>query len=163
MAGRVDHPCARAAKRDGVTLLHCLVQLRQSVRIGCRADHFGAGEPRTHLVDPGNVIGVVMRQQDQVEPTAGLLQRGDDRLGLSRIHDGNRSGAAVAQHPGIVVGQDGDGLCCDCHERSLAPAGATENRRSCYTRPPWQPTPTPRPTSTPHPEGRLPLGCSASD
>ena len=77
-----------AAERDAVAFLHRLVELRQSMCVGRCADHLGA-EARAHLVHAGDVVGVVVRQQDQVEPASGV-QRRDDRLRVRRIDDGNR-------------------------------------------------------------------------
>ena len=62
---------ARAvAERHRVALGHRLVQLRQAVRVGGGADHL-APKRGAHRVDAGDVVVVVVGEQDQVEPAAG--------------------------------------------------------------------------------------------
>ena len=117
VAGRLDHLARRVAERDCVALLAPPVELRQPVRVRRGADHLGA-EARAHLVGAGDVVGVVVGEQDQVQPPAGPLDRGDDRTGVGRIDDRGGAGAAVAQQPGIVVGQDGNGLRGDVMSRA---------------------------------------------
>ncbi len=59
--------------------------------------------------DAADVIGVVMRREDGREREPCLLERGEDRRGVARIHDGDgaRVGAA-ADHPDVVVAERRD-------------------------------------------------------
>ena len=91
MARRLDHRGAALAERHRVALPHRLVQLRQPMRIRRGADD-PAAEPRLQLRDAGDMVAMVMGQQDQVEPAAELLHRRDGRAGLARVADRDRAG-----------------------------------------------------------------------
>ncbi len=74
---------------------HRLIQLRQSVRVRRGTHHLGP-EPRPHLIRARHVVGMMVGEQNEVEPAAGPLQRRDHRTRLGRIDDGDRPAAAVA-------------------------------------------------------------------
>ena len=97
-----------------------------------RGAHHRAVEPGTNLIDTGDVVGVVVRQQDHIQPAAGFFDSLDDRLGVSGINDGGGARAALAQQPGVIVLQDGDGRCCDCHLATLSLVELLGNGWTCY-------------------------------
>jgi hypothetical protein len=118
VARRVDHRGGGRAEGDGIACLHRTVEFGQPARIG-RSTHDGSAVALAHRIGAGDVVGVVVRQQDQVEPATLLVDRVDDRRGVRRIDDGDGAAGVVAQQPSVVVGQDRDGVRGDAHERRL--------------------------------------------
>ena len=114
MAGRVDHLTSGIAQRHRIALPHRDIQLRQPVRIRRRANH-RAGEARPHLVRRRDMVAMVMRQQDHIQPPARRLDRRDDGRALGRIDDRRCARLTVFQEPRIIVIQNGHGLRGDCH------------------------------------------------
>src|ERR1700742_3535113 len=79
----------------------------------------GALEPRPNLIDARDMVVMMMREQDQVEPPAGFFNGLDDRAGIGRIDDRGCARAAFAQQPGVVVLENRNRRCCDCHGEIL--------------------------------------------
>ena len=67
---------------------------------------FAVAAQRVHRLD---VVGVVVGDQDEVEPPAPLAQRRLDRPRLRRVHEPHLPARRVAQQIGVVVAETRDG------------------------------------------------------
>ena len=117
MAGRVDDLAHGVADRHRVALLHGPVEFWQPMGIRRRA-HDRAAKARPNFVGAAHMIGVVMRQQDQVQPPTGGHDGGLDGAGIGRVHHGRGAGGAVAQQPGVVVLEQRNGGDAEGHDRA---------------------------------------------
>ena len=102
----------RLAQPHRVALAQPAVERRQALPVGLRSHHLAA-EPRADRRHRGHVIAVVVREQDQVEPSARRLDRGSrpapprpDRR--SRWRPSARSAAARRSCPFRI----GTGVIC---------------------------------------------------
>ena len=110
MAARVarcrDHPPACRPERHLLPLVEGIIEPWQAMGIGAGAGD-RAAEARAQRLGRGDVVGMVMGEQNEVEPPAARLDRGDQRIGFGGIDEGERAGAAVPQQPGVIVLEDG--------------------------------------------------------
>ena len=124
MPGRLEHRRGRGAEIDFRPLPDLPIQLRQPMRVGLRANHRHA-VARTNGVSAGDVVAVVMGQQDHVDRAAlggdRRIDGGHHGVNLGRIDDGAAPAGLVAQQPSVVVLQDGDERCFD-HAPIIAPS-----------------------------------------
>ena len=133
MAARVTrgfhHPRRAGTERDGIAGGDRLVQLRQPVRIGGGAHHFGA-VARANLVCAGDVVAVVMGEQDHVQSAASGIDGSGDRGDFGGVNDRGGTRGGALQQPGVIVGQDGHGSCFD-HGRRVHQVRV--GAQTCYT------------------------------
>ena len=61
------------------------------------------------VVNPADVVLVVMGEQDGRQPQALVGQGRDDRLLVARVHDQGLVAALLAEQPDVVVVKGGDG------------------------------------------------------
>ena len=110
---------AAVAERHLSPSSHRQVERRQPVRVGRGADHPGADSGRGSSSVPAiwSPWWWVSRIRSSRPPAASI--GGGHRVRLGGIDDGGGAGGGVAQQPGVVVAQDGDGLGGD-HAASVA-------------------------------------------
>ena len=113
---RVDDVGGGRAELDGVAASDGLVEVRQAVGVGGGADD-RALVACADFVCAGGVVGVVVGEQDDVQPAAAGVDCGRDRGGVGGVHDGDRAGGCFVQQPGIIVGEDGYCACGDVRVR----------------------------------------------
>lgn len=112
MTGCGDHLTKLMADRNTILIMQKQIERRQSGCIG-----FSASHTRTILLTQGfgtaNMIGMMMCEEDQIQPT--LTNHSADGGGLTRIHNGDNACLRVGQEPCVIIPRIGNSPDCKSH------------------------------------------------